>query len=150
MERLTFDGNFCDIAQCVGEYRMTSECADGPCTQRKVWERLKEYEDTGLEPEEIKGIINMLEFYKQHISPAQAAEFSEFGINRLRELAQADNVARCSLCKAPIYIKVKRNMRPILAPLTYEQELRDKLLDMTGEEYAELSGGFCPGCGKRR
>lgn len=53
MERLTFEGNFCDIAQCVGEYRMTSECADGPCSQRKVWERLKEYEDTGLEPEDL-------------------------------------------------------------------------------------------------
>lgn len=33
---------------------MTSECIDGDCSQRKVWERLKAYEDTGLEPEEIK------------------------------------------------------------------------------------------------
>ena len=45
MERLTFEGNFCDIAMCTGQYRMTSECADGPCSQRKVWERLKMYED---------------------------------------------------------------------------------------------------------
>lgn len=57
MERLTFEGNFCDIARCNGEYRMTSECADGPCDQRKVWERLKEYEDTGLEPEEIAAVV---------------------------------------------------------------------------------------------
>lgn len=33
---------------------MTSECIDGDCSQRKVWERLKAYEDTGLEPNEIK------------------------------------------------------------------------------------------------
>lgn len=51
MDRLTFEGNFCDISRCQGEYRMTSKCADGPCSQRKVWERLKDYEDTGLEPD---------------------------------------------------------------------------------------------------
>ena len=45
MERLTFEGNFCDISQCVGEYRMTSWCENGACDARKVWERLKEYED---------------------------------------------------------------------------------------------------------
>lgn len=44
MERLTFDGNFCDIARC-GETRYGSFCEDGTCSQRKVWERLKEYED---------------------------------------------------------------------------------------------------------
>ena len=45
MKRLTFEGNFCDICMCQGQYRMTSECADGDCSQKKVWERLKEYED---------------------------------------------------------------------------------------------------------
>lgn len=44
MERLTFEGNFCDIAQCL-ETPGGSFCEDGACTQRKVWERLKEYED---------------------------------------------------------------------------------------------------------
>lgn len=46
MERLTFEGNFCDIAQC-----RELPCPYGnSCSQRKVWERLKEYEDTGLSP----------------------------------------------------------------------------------------------------
>lgn len=46
MERLTFDGNFCDIAQCK-----EIPCPyNGACSARKVWERLKAYEDTGLEP----------------------------------------------------------------------------------------------------
>lgn len=44
MERLTFDGNFCDIAMCT-ELRYGSFCPDGACSQRKVWERLKYYED---------------------------------------------------------------------------------------------------------
>ena len=50
MKRLTFEGNFCDISMC-----RENPCPyNGMCSQRQTWERLKEYEDTGLEPEEIK------------------------------------------------------------------------------------------------
>ena len=45
-ERLTFDGNFCEIARCR-ETRWGKHCPDGACSQRKVWERLKQYEDSG-------------------------------------------------------------------------------------------------------
>lgn len=44
MKRLTFEGNFCDIAQC-SEVRYGSFCEDGYCSQRRVWEKLKRYED---------------------------------------------------------------------------------------------------------
>lgn len=51
MARITFEGNFCDISMC-----RENPCPyNGMCSQRQTWERLKEYEDTGLEPEEIKG-----------------------------------------------------------------------------------------------
>lgn len=53
MERLTFDGNFCDIAQC----RKWPCQYDGSCTQKQVWEKLKAYEDTGLTPEELKAAL---------------------------------------------------------------------------------------------
>ena len=46
MERLTFEGNFCDIARCGYP---TCPYKDG-CSQKQVWERLKQYEDTGLSP----------------------------------------------------------------------------------------------------
>lgn len=46
MERLTFDGNFCDIAQCK-EFPCPY---NGSCSQREVWEKLKAYEATGLDP----------------------------------------------------------------------------------------------------
>ena len=47
MERLTFEGNFCDIAQ-----RRELPCKyDGSCTQKEVWERLKAYEDSRLSPQ---------------------------------------------------------------------------------------------------
>lgn len=50
MERITFEGNFCDISMC-----RENPCPyNGMCSQRQTWERLKEYEETGLEPEEIK------------------------------------------------------------------------------------------------
>lgn len=52
MERLTFNGDFCDIAQCF-EIRGGKQCPGGYCSQRRVWDRLKEYEDTGLEPETV-------------------------------------------------------------------------------------------------
>ena len=39
MERLTFEGMFCDIARCTGD-----ECA-GACSQKETWERLKSIED---------------------------------------------------------------------------------------------------------
>lgn len=56
MERLTFEGNFCDIARC-SDIPGGSFCEDGACSQRKVWERLKAYEDTGYEPGEILSAI---------------------------------------------------------------------------------------------
>lgn len=42
MERITFDGNFCDISQC----RELPCQHGGNCSQKQVWERLKAYEDT--------------------------------------------------------------------------------------------------------
>ena len=46
MERLTFEGNFCEIVQCK-----EVKCPyDTNCSQKQVWERLKQYEDTGLSP----------------------------------------------------------------------------------------------------
>ncbi|MCI6780495.1 MAG: hypothetical protein MR569_00980 [Dialister sp.] len=46
MERLTFEGNFCEIARCK-EVKCPYDTA---CSHKQVWERLKQYEDTGLSP----------------------------------------------------------------------------------------------------
>ena len=84
MERLTFEGNFCEIAQCK-----EVKCPyDTDCSQKQVWERLKAYEDTGLTPEEIKApftedaMINL------------AAQALGVEPSRLRELALADKDGR--------------------------------------------------------
>ena len=86
MERLTFEGNFCDIAQCL-----ELPCPyNGACSQRKAWDRLKAYEDTGLEPEEVNDAVVGSKLL------AKSQLVSAFGIaaERLRELAEADKDGR--------------------------------------------------------
>lgn len=46
MERLTFEGNFCEISKC----RHLVCLYKHGCSQKQVWERLRQYEDTGLSP----------------------------------------------------------------------------------------------------
>ena len=57
MERLTFEGNFCEIARCK-----EVKCPyDTDCSQKQVWERLKAYEDTGLSPEKVSWMKEVIE-----------------------------------------------------------------------------------------
>lgn len=93
MERLTFEGNFCDIAQC-DVIPGGSSCESGSCTQRKVWERLKAYEVTGLTPEEVKRMSNIL--MDVGIDYNRSWEYVKNWLldDRLRELAEADKDGR--------------------------------------------------------
>ena len=80
MERLTFEGNFCDIAQC----RELPCKYDGNCTQKEVWERLKAYEDSGLSPQacaEAREIEETLSGY-------------DYSISRMVDLMKADKDGR--------------------------------------------------------
>ena len=86
MERLTFDGNFCDIAQCK-----EVKCPyDTNCIQKQVWERLKAYEDTGLTPEEVER--SKLEIEAGCVKAI--ARTYGIDINRLRKFAEADRDGR--------------------------------------------------------
>lgn len=72
MERLTFDGNFCDIAQC-----RALPCPYGnSCTQRRVWERLKAYEDTGLSPEQCADYAKSGAIVTRHPPTSKAHELT--------------------------------------------------------------------------
>ena len=84
MERLTFEGNFCEIARCK-----EVKCPyDTDCSQKQVWERLKAYEDTGLEPAEV---ISMHGEWSAMMSVLNSIGG---GYDRLRELAEADKDGR--------------------------------------------------------
>ena len=81
MERLTFDGNFCEISQC---WELPCPHRDS-CTQRKVWEKLKAYEDTGLEPEQCENAKNIVEL-------AFSDDMAK--VERIRKLLKTDNEGR--------------------------------------------------------
>ena len=83
MERLTFEGNFCDIAQC----REFPCPYNGACSQRKVWELLKAYEDTGLTYAEV---LSMSGEWRAMMSVLNSIG----SYDRLRELAEADKDGR--------------------------------------------------------
>ena len=76
-ERLTFEGNFCEIARCR-ETRWGKYCPDGACSQRKVWERLKQYEDSGAV--EVVRCKDCVYYHKAHVLCPDGTEkdFSEF------------------------------------------------------------------------
>jgi hypothetical protein len=83
MERITFDGNFCDISQC----RELPCQHGGNCSQKQVWERLKAYEDTGLTPEVFQSYVV---FLQDLIGNQKASE----ALDRFRWLAEADKDGR--------------------------------------------------------
>lgn len=86
MERLTFEGNFCDIAQCRN-VPGGSFCEDGACSQKKVWERLKQFEDAVETPEK---------FYKMYgeFCILESALKNYGSHDRMKELAKADKEGR--------------------------------------------------------
>ena len=88
MARLTFEGNFCEIARCGYP---TCPYKDG-CSQKQVWERLKQYEDTGLEPEEVLPKDKADEIALKLMRLADLESFCRY--TRLRELAVADQEGR--------------------------------------------------------
>lgn len=78
MERLTFEGNFCEIARCK-----EVKCPyDTDCSQKQVWERLKAYEDSRLSPEDAANLHAILRLG------------DGMTLMRLRELAVADQEGR--------------------------------------------------------
>lgn len=107
MERITFEGNFCDISMC-----RENPCPyNGMCSQRQTWERLKEYEDTGLEPEEIKRIVDA--YGRGHTLRTESAErleiVREIKTDRLRELMQAEQDGR--LVELPFVAMVEQSLQ---------------------------------------
>lgn len=78
MDRLTFEGNFCEIARCK-----EVKCPyDTDCSQKQVWERLKAYEDSKLSPEDAANLHAILRLG------------DGMTLMRLRELAVADKDGR--------------------------------------------------------
>lgn len=76
----------------------------------------------------------------------KAKEVCDVAISALQE--REERSKGCEFCGAKLYFKTTQHARPLLAPLTEVQALRDKLLDLTGEVYVEINADFCPMCGR--
>ena len=94
MERLTFDGNFCDIAQC----RELPCPYDNNCMQKQVWERLRDYEDTGISPKACLQAVEMEDLL--------ADEY--YSVNRMLELMKADKEGRVLVLPCKVGDKLYR------------------------------------------
>lgn len=87
MERLTFEGNFCEIARCK-----EVKCPyDTDCSQKQVWERLKAYEDTGLTPEEVTALGKLFDYA---LKESKTLTEQLTLLKHIRELAEADKEGR--------------------------------------------------------
>lgn len=96
MERLTFEGNFCDIAQC----RELPCQHKNTCSQKQVWERLKAYEDTHMMPSDVTSMRMDMAII--------AALFNDVDVDRMKELAEADKDGRLVVLPCKVGNKLYR------------------------------------------
>lgn len=87
MERLTFEGNFCDIARCK-----EVKCPyDTDCSQKQVWERLKAYENTRRTPEEVTALGELFDYA---LKESKTLTEQLTLLKHIRKLAEADKDGR--------------------------------------------------------
>lgn len=129
MERLTFEGNFCDLAQC-----RDSACRQsGTCTMKEVWERLKAYEDAGLSPQacaEAREIEEALSSY-------------DYSISRMVELMKADKDGRVVVlpCKVGDTIYFAR-ANPILQYKVTGYEMGEASISQVRSKHVDKETGL--------
>ena len=137
MERLTFEGNFCDIAQC----RELPCKYDGNCTQKEVWERLKAYEDRGCEPEEVLPKDKADEIALNLMRLADLESLCSY--DHLRELAEADRDGRMVVlpCKVGDTIYFAR-AHPILRYKVTGYEMGEASISQVRSKHVDKETGL--------
>lgn len=55
----------------------------------------------------------------------------------------------CEYCNTPIYVTDKKLVADRLAAKTIEEEVWQKVLEMSGYLYVKLENLYCPFCGER-
>ena len=119
MARITFEGNFCDISMC-----RENPCPyNGMCSQRQTWERLKEYEDTGFDPEEI---ADFMKRWEQTVEIG--GMLKKYCIDHIRDLLQAEQDGRLVVLDEP------------MRPLVWGDKEHDTIL--CPRCLCDLMGGF--------
>ena len=150
MERLTFEGSFCAIAQCK-----EVKCPyDTNCSQKQVWERLKAYEDTGLTPKEVTALGELFDYA---LKESKTLREQLTLLKHIRKLAEADKDGRVLILPCKLGTKVYRiryeiadypdDPEPEIATTWFTPEYREdigKTVFLTREEaekaLAEMEG----------
>lgn len=107
MERITFDGNFCDIVTCHN-VDGSSTCEKETCDLRRTWERLKEIEDIlgdDYDLDRLKVLVDQRMTMREEV----AKRFSitkDIPVDRLQELVEADRDGRCVVLPCKLHDKV--------------------------------------------
>lgn len=126
MERLTFEGNFCEIAQCA-----CMECLyDTNCSQKQVWERLKAYEDTRRTPKEVTALGELFDYALKE-SKTLGEQLTL--LKHIRELAEADKDGRVVVLPCKVGDKVWFE--------TYKNSARD-FIGIQPHEVARISASI--------
>ena len=60
----------------------------------------------------------------------------------------SDSVCDCRYKGVQLYMKVQLFMRPLLQPMTVEEEIEQELQEKTGWKYVLVNNAYCPMCGK--
>ena len=113
MERLTFEGNFCEIARCK-----EVKCPyDTDCSQKQVWERLKAYEDTGMTPKEVTALGKLFDYA---LKESKTLTEQLTLLKHIRELAEADKDGRvivlpCKVGNVVYGLHGERTILPMVA-----------------------------------
>lgn len=55
----------------------------------------------------------------------------------------------CEYCNAIYYVEVQQLAKPLLAPLTHVEEIRQELINITGINYLRIKANYCPMCGRK-
>lgn len=96
--------------------------------------------------------IGTLEILKIFDAPdlSKAVKMAIAALRAQQESAKLDRSRweGCEACGDKFFVARRQYMRPIIAPLTPEQALMDKLTDLTGIAYVRFSCKFCPACGR--
>ena len=128
MARITFEGNFCDISMC----RENPCLYNGMCSQRQTWERLKEYEDTGFDPEEI---ADFMKRWEQTVEIG--GMLKKYCIDHIRDLLQAEQDGRLVVLPC----KVGDTVYQIDAERVYESEVKWIIFDCDDIAFDERAIG---------
>ena len=87
MERLTFEGNFCDIASIVMSFQAAVIAKAAAVPSGRCGERLAAYEDTGLTPELVRETAEL------------AIWVHDNGIEKIKEWIKADKEGGWWCCR---------------------------------------------------